>query len=161
MEGLRWKACLDVLGPETRMAYRIRCLLDTQGLSRQTAPVYVVYATRTPETLLIDTRVNFTGQKRLLKIFKGADFRVDVPPQPRTAAQIAQATDAGLGRSTAARKDRLQNERDQVGLAELRSAWNAVPNLRSDDEARDLLGVPNPAAARGAGRLAQYGATFE
>ena len=97
----------------------------------------------------------------LLKIFKGADFRVDVPPQPRTAAQIAQATDAGLCRSTAARKDLLQNERDQVGLAELQSAWNKVPNLRSDDEARDLLGVPNPAAARGSGRLAQYGATFE
>jgi hypothetical protein len=97
----------------------------------------------------------------LLKIFKGADFRVDLPPQPRTAAQTAQATDAGQCRATATRKDRLQNERDRAGLAQLQSDWNAVPDLRSDDEARDLLGVPNPGAARGAGRQAQYGATFE
>ena len=40
--GRALKACLDVLGPEPRMAYQIRCYLDAQRLLRQTAPVYVV-----------------------------------------------------------------------------------------------------------------------
>lgn len=86
---------------------------------------------------------------------------MEAQPPPRSAAQIAHASDAGLCRTTATRKDLLQNERDRVGLAELRGAWNAVQNLRSEDEARDLLGVPTSTAARGAGRRAQYGTAFE
>lgn len=80
---------------------------------------------------------------------------------PPTAAQRARETDAGASRATAARADRLQNERDATNLAGLQSAWAAVPNLRSADEARDLLGVPNATAARGAGRQAQYGEALE
>jgi hypothetical protein len=97
----------------------------------------------------------------LLKIIHGPDFRVGAPPPRRSQTEKDHATDAGQNRATALRKDRLQNERDASSLAGLRSAWTAVPNLRSDDEARDLLGVPSASAGRGAGRQAQYGETFE
>ena len=96
----------------------------------------------------------------LLRIFRGTDFEFDAPAVMPSAVQTALAHDAGTHRNTAMRKDLNQNQRDTASLAGLQAGLNQIPNLQSDQDGRELLGIDATRGARGAARQAQHGSGF-
>ena len=96
----------------------------------------------------------------LLRIFRGTDFDFDAPAVMPSAVQTALAHDAGTHRNTAMRKDLNQNQRDTASLAGLQAGLNQIPNLQSDQDGRELLGIDAARGARGAARQAQHGSGF-
>ena len=96
----------------------------------------------------------------LLRIFRGTDFKFDAPVVMPSAVQTALAHDAGTHRNTAMRKDLNQNQRDTASLAGLQAGLNQIPNLQSDQDGLELLGIATARGARGAARQAQHGSGF-
>ena len=96
----------------------------------------------------------------LLRIFRGTDFEFDAPVVMPSAVQTALAHDAGTHRNTAMRKDLNQNQRDTASLAGLQAGLNQIPNLQSDQDGLELLGIATARGGRGAARQAQDGSGF-